>query len=150
MEKYEVVVIGGGPAGVSLAKLLGNTKKIAIVRPEDYSMVYCALPYAIEGLIDNEKTFKSDSLVIDAGAKLIRNTVKNIDFKNKTLFFTDNLEIAFDKLIMATGAVPFIPPVPGSTLKGVGGFKTQLDLEWIKGLVDKGLKKAVVVGAGAI
>lgn len=150
MKKYEIIVIGGGPAGVTLAKLLGSTFKMAVVRPEDYSMVYCALPYAIEGLIDNEKTFKSDSLVTGVGAELIRNTVKSVDFKNKVLTFADNIEIAFDKLIIATGAVPFIPPIPGSTLKGVGGFKTQIDLEWIKGLVDKGLKKAVVVGAGAI
>jgi NADPH-dependent 2,4-dienoyl-CoA reductase/sulfur reductase-like enzyme len=50
MEKYEIVVIGGGPAGVSLAKVLGKTSKMAIIRPEDYSMIYCALPYAIEGL----------------------------------------------------------------------------------------------------
>ncbi len=150
MEKYEIVVIGGGPAGVSLAKVLGKTSKMAIIRPEDYSMIYCALPYAIEGLIENEKTFKSDNLVTDAGAELIRNTVKEIDFKNKVLIFTDNVKISFDKLIIATGAVPFLPPIPGSTLKGVGAFKTQDDLEWIEGLVSKGLKKAVVVGAGAI
>ncbi len=150
MEKYEIAVIGGGPAGITFAKLLGSSNKIAIIRPEDYSMVYCALPYAIEGLIENEKTFKSDSLVVDAGADLIRNSVKNIDFENKVLTFEDESKIAFEKLIIATGAVPFIPPIPGNNLKGVGGFKTQLDLEWIQGLVDKGLKRAVVVGAGAI
>ncbi len=150
MEKYEIVVIGGGPAGVTLAKLLGNTTKIAIIRPEEYSMIYCAMPYAIEGLVDNAKTFKSDSLVTDAGAELIRNSVKEIDFKNKILNLEDNEKVAFDKLIIATGAVPFIPPIPGSNLKGVGAFKTQNDLVWIEQLVGKGLKKAVVVGAGAI
>jgi len=150
MEKYDIAVIGGGPAGVTLAKLLGKTNKMAIIRPEDYSMIYCALPYAIEGLIENAKTFKSDSLVTDAGAELIRNTVKKINFDNKTLAFTDNSVIAFDKLIIATGAVPFIPPISGSTLKGVGAFKTQDDLVWIEQMVSHGLKKAVVVGAGAI
>ncbi len=150
MEKYEIVVIGGGPAGVTLAKMLGNTTKIAIIRPEDYSMIYCAMPYAIEGLVDNAKTFKSDSLVTDVGAELIRNSVKEIDFENKILIFEDNEKITFDKLIIATGAVPFIPPIPGSTLKGVGAFKTQSDLVWIEQMVSNGLKKAVVVGAGAI
>lgn len=150
MEKYEIVVIGGGPAGVTLAKMLGKTSKIAIIRPEDFSMIYCAMPYAIEGLIDNKKTLKSDNLVTGAGAELIRNTVKEIDFKNKVLIFEDNIKISFGKLIIATGAVPFIPPLTGNTLNGVGAFKTQNDLVWIEGLVNKGLKKAVVVGAGAI
>ncbi len=150
MEKFEIVVIGGGPSGVTLAKILGQTFKMAVIRPEDNSMIYCAMPYVIEGLIDNEKTFKSDSLVTDAGVKLIRNKVKKIDFERKSLKFLDGSEIAFDKLIIATGAVPFIPPIPGSNLKGVGVFKMQDDLVWIEKLVNSGLKRAIVVGAGAI
>ena len=72
MEKFEIAVIGGGPAGITLAKLLGQSYKMAVIRPEDHSMIYCAMPYAIEGLIDNDKTVKSDSHVTDAGAKLIK------------------------------------------------------------------------------
>ncbi len=150
MNSYEIAVIGGGPAGITLAKILGKTFKTAIIRPEDNSMIYCAMPYAIEGLVNIEKTFKSDSLITDAGAELVRNTVKEIDFKNKVLLFHDGTQISFEKLIIATGAVPLIPPIPGSTLKGVGVFKTQDDLVWIEELVAKGLKKVVVVGAGAI
>ena len=150
MDKFDIAVIGGGPAGITLAKMLGKLKKTAIIRPEDFSMIYCAMPYAIEGLIETEKTYKSDSLVIDSGATLIRNTVKKIEFETKKLLFSDNTEIAYDKLIIATGAVPLIPPIPGSKLKGVSGFKTQKDLTWIESLVVKGLKKAVIVGAGAI
>jgi len=150
MEKYEIVVVGGGPAGITLAKMLGQSFKMAVIRPEDHSMIYCAMPYAIEGLIDNEKTYKSDSLVTDAGAKLIRSKVKEIDFKEKFLVLSDGFKLAFDKLVIATGAVPFIPPVPGSDLKGVSGFKMADDLVWIEKMVNSGLKRAVVVGAGAI
>ncbi len=150
MERFEIVVIGGGPAGVTLAKLLGGVFKMAVIRPEDNSMIYCAMPYVIEGLIESNKTFKSDNLVTDSGARLIRNTVKSIDFENKSLLFIDGSGVQYDKLVLATGAVPFIPPLPGATLKGVGVFKTQDNLLWIDSLVKNGLKKAVVVGAGAI
>jgi NADH dehydrogenase FAD-containing subunit len=90
MNTYDIVVIGGGPAGITLAKLVGKTFSTAIIRPEDYSMIYCAMPYAIEGLITTEATFKSDKLVEDTGATLIRNTVKKIDYDQKIVVFQDD------------------------------------------------------------
>jgi NADH oxidase (H2O2-forming) len=150
MKKFEIVVIGGGPAAITLAKMLGSKKKMAVIRPEDYSMIYCAMPYVIEGLIGMEKTLKKDELVTGSGAELIRSTVTKIDFTRKKVILLDSSELAYEKLIIATGAVPFIPPIPGSTLKGVTGFKSENDLKNIQDLIASGLKKAIVVGAGAI
>ena len=150
MNSYEVLVIGGGPAGITLAKMLGKKKKTAIIRPEDHSMIYCAMPYAIEGLIETEKTLKKDQLVTDAGAALIRESVTGINFGKKNVTLSDGTIIGFEKLILAMGASPFIPPIAGSELKGVTGFKTEKDLRVLKEKISTGLKKAVVVGAGAI
>jgi len=149
MRNYEIVVIGGGPAGVTLSKMLGKKYKMAVIRPENYSMIYCALPYAIEGLIENEKTFKSDSLVTDAGVDLIRDKVAKIK-SDKTLELENGEPISFKKLIIATGTIPFIPPIPGSELGGVSGFKTEDDLLWIQEKISNEVNDAVVVGAGAI
>lgn len=52
--------------------------------------------------------------------------------------------------MIATGATPFIPPVPGRNLSGVTGFKTEEDFHRINGLLGAGLGRAVVIGAGAI
>ncbi len=150
MNKYEIAVIGGGPAAITLAKMVGRKKKIAIIRPEDHSMIYCAMPYAIEGLIDIGKTLKKDEIVTDSGAVLIRDRVDKIDFREKKLILSDSSEIIYEKLVIATGAEPIIPPVPGVSLKGVTGFKTEKDLTVIQSTIASGLKKAVVVGAGAI
>ncbi len=150
MENYDIVVIGGGPAGITLAKMLGKKMSMAVIRPEDYSMIYCAMPYVIEGLIEYNQTLKKDSLVTDSGAKLIRDSVIKIDFENKVLSLKNISDISYDKLIIATGATPFIPPIPGKNLKGVSGFKTEKDLTRITGLISAGLKRVVVVGAGAI
>ncbi len=150
MEKYDVAVIGGGPAGITLAKMLGNRKRTAIIRPEEHSMIYCAMPYAIEGLIEEKKTLKRDSLVTDAGAELIKKTVTSVDYNSKVVCFSDSSQIAYEKLVIATGATPFIPPVQGRELKGVTGFKTENDLKRINALIDSGLRKMVIVGAGAI
>ena len=37
---------------------------------EDHSMIYCAMPYAIEKTLPYEKVLKKDSLVLDSGANL--------------------------------------------------------------------------------
>ena len=150
METYDIVVIGGGPAGITLAKMLGQTNKMAIIRPEDHSMIYCAMPYALEGLLDGEKTLKRDGLVTDAGADLLRKTATKVDFDTKIVSFSDSSQIGYDKLVIATGATPFIPPIPGSELAGVTGFKTADDFNHISKRLEAGLSRAVVVGAGAI
>ena len=149
-KKYDIIVIGGGPAGITLAKILGQKKDIAIIRPENFSMIYCAMPYAVEGLFPLEKTFKKDALVTDAGADLIRGTVSEVDFNNRSIKLEDNYELSYEKLIIATGASPFIPPMKGTNLTGVTGFKTETDMRQIMGFVEKGIKNVIVVGAGAI
>jgi len=151
MEKYEILCIGGGPAGITVAKNLGPHKKVGIIRPEDHSMIYCAMPYAIEGILPLEKTFKKDELVTGSGADLLRGKVVEVDFSQKQVKLEDGRVLGYEKLIIATGAEPFLPPIEGIDLAGVYGFKTEKDLRVIMSEVEKkGIKKAVVVGAGAI
>ncbi len=149
MNRHDIMVIGGGPAGITLAKMLGKMD-IAIIRPEKASMIYCAMPYVIEGLITHEDTLKSDGLVTDNGAVLIRDAVEHIDFDEKILRMTSGDAYEYGKLVIASGAVPFTPPVPGHELIGVMGFKTENDMNAIIRMVDDGLTRAVIVGAGAI
>lgn len=80
MEQLDLFIIGGGPAAITLAKSIKNKREITIFRPEDHSMIYCAMPYAIEGIMPVEKTLKNDRLVTDVWAKLERDTVITVDF----------------------------------------------------------------------
>jgi len=108
------------------------------------------MPYAIEGLMPIEKVYKKDELITGNGAVLIRDVAEEIGFDKKEVTLKNGRSVKYDKLIIATGAYPFIPPIEGAGLDGVMGFKTEDDLRKIQGIIDAGLKKAVVVGAGAI
>src|SRR6056297_393674 len=150
LNNYDLLIIGGGPAGITLSKNIKNKRDVGIIRPEDHSMIYCAMPYVIEDLLPYEKTLKSDSIVTETGAELIRDRAIDIDFENKIVKTEKNNEYGYNELIIATGADPILPPIPGSELDNVMTFKTENDLEKILDIVDNDIKNASVVGAGAI
>ncbi|MDA3808015.1 MAG: FAD-dependent oxidoreductase [Thiomicrorhabdus sp.] len=151
MKTYDVLIIGGGPAAITIARILGRIKKVGVIRPENYSMIYCAMPYAIEKIVALEKTFKQDSIVTESGADLIRDKVASVDFEAKTVLTEQEQSFGYDKLVIATGSVPFLPPIEGVDFEGVFVFKSEDDLKCLNEAVrTKKLKKAVVVGAGAI
>jgi NADH oxidase (H2O2-forming) len=150
MEVFDVLVLGGGPAAISLVKVIGGTLKTAILRPETHSMIYCAMPYAIEDLVPMSRTFKKDELVTDSGATLIRDRADSVDFEARTVRTEKGAQLKYTRLVIATGARPVLPPVPGLDLAGVHAFKTEEDMCAILEAIRCGARKAVVVGAGAI
>ncbi len=151
MKKYDVLVIGGGPSGITISKALGGKMSVGVIRPEDHSMIYCAMPYVIEGILPVEKTFKKDELVTGSGADLIRDKVAKVLFEEKKVVLESGGELSYEKLIIATGAAPILPPIEGVDLAGVFTFKTEYDLVNILGHIrSKNVRNAVVVGAGAI
>ena len=60
-------------------------------------------------------------------------------------------DVPYDKLIIATGAKPRKPPVPGIDLDGVTTLQSMRDADFLRRIRDEGtIKKAVVIGGGLI
>ncbi|MBN1902018.1 FAD-dependent oxidoreductase [Candidatus Sumerlaeota bacterium] len=149
----EVLIIGGGPAGISFCrklKKLKPEKKITALRPEKRSMVYCAIPYALEGLFDHHKTLKRDELITDTGAILIQRSAKEIDLQAKRVVDEAGDVYTADVIFIATGARNMIPPIEGVDAKNIHTVKTQDDMERLLLALDNGARRAIVIGAGAI
>jgi NADPH-dependent 2,4-dienoyl-CoA reductase/sulfur reductase-like enzyme len=153
MNHSDILVVGGGPAGISFSakvKKLNPARSITLLRREKHSMVYCAIPYAIEGLFPPEKVFKQDKLVTDIGCRLVNRKAVGVDLQAKRVVDDAGEEYTADILFLATGASPRRPPLPGSQAENVYTVQTQQDMEALIAKLAAGAQRAVVVGAGAI
>lgn len=157
------VILGGVAAGTKAAAKLKRCNRNAEVKvytkSKDISYAGCGLPYYIGGDIPSR-----ESLIVNTPAKYSGLTgvevftgceATGIDSRLKTVCLKtasgEELTETYDKLIIATGAVPFVPPVDGAQLPGVFCVRTPDDAVGARAYVeDNKCRKAVVCGAGFI
>ncbi len=154
-----IVVIGGVAAGTKTAAKLKRQDRGARVtvytKGEDISYAGCGLPYYVGGGIETR-----DELIVNTPAKytgltgvVVRTGMEavGVDAAAKTVSFANGETVPYDKLVIATGAAPFVPNVPGTELPGVFTMRTPDDAIGLRAYVDENkCRSAVVVGGGFI
>ncbi|AYN69171.1 NAD(P)/FAD-dependent oxidoreductase [Euzebyella marina] len=154
MEK--VVIIGNGIAGVTAARHIRklSDKKITIISAETkYFFSRTALMYVYMGHMKFEHTQPYEDWFWKKNKiELVQAYVEKIDFKSKTLHTSDNRDLEYDQLILATGSQPNKFGWPGQNLKGVQGLVSKQDLDLLETNApnNKVCKRAVIVGGGLI
>jgi len=150
---YDIVIIGGNPAGAAVAvaaKKLHKNKSILIIRKEPESLIPCGIPYIFGSLNSVEDNIKSIEPAKKMGIDFLIDEAISINTSNNEINLKISSSVTYNKLIIATGSTPFIPPIKGNNLDGVYTIKKQID--YIKSIV-KPLKQAeniVIIGAGFI
>ncbi|WP_027471713.1 FAD-dependent oxidoreductase [Saccharicrinis fermentans] len=151
--KYDIVIIGGNPAGgaaASSAKMLHKDKTVLVIRKEEQSLIPCGIPYTFGTLHSVEDNIKSIEPAKNMGIDFLIDEVSAIDSNQKRLHLKSNRFVSYDKLIIATGSTPFIPPIKGIHLEGVVTIRKELEyIQALQSKLNKG-KEIVVIGAGFI
>jgi NADPH-dependent 2,4-dienoyl-CoA reductase/sulfur reductase-like enzyme len=150
----KLVIIGGGGGGFATAmraKALMPKVDIILVRKEKRFIVRCSLPYVVSGLVTPESIVNPDTKFIESGINVIVGEVIKVDSQKKAVYLSDGRELAYDKLVMATGASPVIPPLEGREFTGIFTLRSLSDAEKMRAfLLEKKPRKMVFVGAGFI
>lgn len=165
----KIVVIGGVAAGPKVAsKIIRNNPdaEVTIIeRGEFLSYAGCGLPYYISGEVETQEELMATPVGTVRDSVFFQN-VKNVKVLNHTTATKINKaaktvsiessdgkkeDIKYDKLMLATGASPAKPPIPGINLKNIFTLHGVEDAEGIKALLSEHkARNAVIVGGGLI
>lgn len=160
----KIVVIGAVAAGTKAAAKIKRADPTAQVEVynmgQDISYAGCGLPYYVGGDIETR-----EELVVNSPAKFSGLTGAKV-YTGQEAISVNPVEktvqlravangqmqtVSYDKLIIATGATPFVPKLEGMGCNGVFTVRTPDDAVAIRDYIQKnGCKKAAVVGAGFI
>ena len=154
MTRY--VIVGGGVAGVTAARALADRvslgDNILLLSRESYP--YYPRPllwrYIAGTKEQDELYFKPLSWYEEQGITFRLDTnVTDLDAEAHRLTLEDGEEIHYDRLLLATGARPFVPPVEGREKAGVFTLRTLADAKSIKAYAEE-VSQAVVIGGGLL
>ncbi len=147
----KIVIIGLGAAGFGAAlaaKKQDRGAEITIIDNKDFDLMHqCGLPFVLDGEIKSFDDLKHYINADQMGIKLLsKSVVDKVEFVKKKVY-CGGKDISYDKLIIAAGSKPFIPPIKTQNKSfTVHSIKDTKELE--KNIQKE--KKAIIVGAGAV
>jgi nitrite reductase (NADH) large subunit len=151
--RHTLVVVGNGMVGHRLVQAAierGATERFDIVvvgaepRPA-YDRVALTSFFSVDSA--SELSLLPEGAYDDPRVRLmLGTTVTRVDRDGRRVLLDDGAALAYDVLVLATGAAPFVPPVPGHDLDGCFVYRTIEDLEAIRDAAETATRGAVIGG----
>jgi len=151
-----VVVVGGGAAGFAAAEMLrregygGDLTLLSADADPPYDRPNCSKDYLAGKAPGEWMPLRDDGFYERSGIDLRTGTeAAALDLTGRAVTLADGARLPFDALILATGAEPIRPPIPGFDQAGVHVLRSMKDAEAIIRAADAA-RRVVVVGASFI
>ena len=148
------VIVGNGVAGATAAAELARrqAREVEIYTAERHPYYFRPrLPYFLAGEISQEDLYvHPPSWYEKRGIKVHQESrVMRLMPDQKRILLADDTEVPYDRLLLATGGVSFVPPIEGAEKKGVFTLRTLDDALAIREYAAR-CQEAVVIGGGLL
>ena len=148
-----VIVIGGGPAGIITAltaKSVYPEKSVCLIKDIGDGVIPCAIPYMVHTLKDPNRNAMGNTPLDKAGVDVIVGKVISFNPQAHSVTLASAQVLYYERLVLATGTEPVLPPISGIEKEGV--FTIRKSMSAMAKLREKvhAAKSVAIIGGGFI
>jgi NADPH-dependent 2,4-dienoyl-CoA reductase/sulfur reductase-like enzyme len=153
MRNYDVVVVGGSAAGIPAAITSRRHypyRSVLVIRRDQEAVIPCGIPYIFGELGACDQNLIPDTVLSSSEIDLLVGEVVEVEPDEKVVEVAGGERIGYSKLVLATGSLPVVPPIPGVDKEGIFAIeKSAPYLERMAQAVDEA-DHILIVGCGFI
>lgn len=152
-KKSDILVIGAGPAGIvsaSTAHKYYPDKKILVIKDIANGVIPCGIPYMFSSLKEPDENKLGTQTLEKNGIEVVVDKAVKIDRAKKTVTTKNGDVYTYEKLILAIGSSPILPPIEGIDKEGI--YPIYKDMDYLKSVIEKIKKQKdiLILGGGFI